>query len=190
MVVINKHFRIVMNFRTELVAALLVANKQVKKGIRSKIAVCDFFLKNNYWPNRAYGSTKRERQLGTRFENFVSKEAASYDKAFRSVAFQTGRKTNHKRKHNVKAFKQEILDFIEKHGRVPMTSYEYQLIPGEATLRHKLDYYTRKRGDMTFLGKVYAGDKCHKSGVPSKLRSVINSALEDARIETPLIRLV
>jgi hypothetical protein len=189
MVVVNKHFRLVMNLRIGFLNSLETAeSKSLKKGYRSKIQVCDFFLKNNHWPNR-FGSTATERRLGTRFENFVSKESGSYDGDFRSVAFATGRKSNHKRKHNKKEFKRQILEFIEKHGRVPST-YSGATLDGEGTLRSKLDYYTQRNKDMTFLGQVYGLDKCHLSGILSKYRPLINNLLEENRLEEPLIRQV
>ena len=142
-------------------------------------------MKNNRWPNRR-SKNKAERKLGQVFENFVSKEAASYDSRMRRIAMTTGRTTNNKRKHNVNGFKEEILDFIKTYGRTPMR-YRGETIEGEGSLRSKLDRYTLTLKDMTFLSKVYNADPCHRSGIPSKFRPIINKALET---EKPLIRLV
>ena len=73
------------------------------------------------------------------------------------------------------------------NNRVPTTSRKHELIKGEATLRNRLEYYTKDKNDMTFLGKIYAVDKCHLSGIPAKYRPIINEALD---VEKPLIRLV
>lgn len=98
----------------------------------------------------------------------------------------TGRTTNHKRKHDVKGFKKEILQFMETHGRAPM-SRRHQTVEGEGCLREKLNRYTLELKDMTFLGEVYGKDKCHRSGIPGKYRKLINESLD---VEKPLIRLV
>jgi hypothetical protein len=155
------------------------------KGNKSKNKVLDFYLENNRWPNCRNGSVY-ERKLGRRFENYVSKEAASYDPHFRRIAMASGRTTNNKRKHDIEGFKKEILTFIETHGRSPMR-YQDQTVEGEGNLRSKLDRYTLTLGDMTFLGKVYSSDPCHRSGIPAKYRPIINKALD---VEKPLIRLV
>lgn len=99
----------------------------------------------------------------------------------------TGRTTNNKRKHNVQEFKKDILAFLEEHGRVPVIHRDHELVEGESLLRSRLDYYTREGHDTVLLGKVYDLDPCHKSGIPSKYRALINQALD---VEKPLIRLV
>jgi len=184
MVVRNKVYGVVEKYRSLLFKK--ATNKQLMKGYKSKSRILDFYLKNNRWPSRL-STNKREKQLGVRFENFVSKEAPSYDSNFRRLAMATGRNTNNKRKHNVRGFKKEILEFVKTNGRVPSTSYKYGNSEGEARLRHKLDYYTLDKNDMTFLGKVYEGDKCHRSGIPAKYRALINESLN---VDRPLIRLV
>jgi hypothetical protein len=158
----------------------------VVRGNRSKNSILTFYLTNGRWPNRK-AEGKRERDLGQRFENFIAKESGSYDPQLRRIVMALGRKSNHKRKHDVQGFKKEILAFIKEHGRVPSTSYQYQTNEGEARLRHKLDYYTQKKKDMTLLGKIYETDKCHLSGIPVKYRKLINESLD---VEKPLIRLV
>lgn len=186
MVSINKNYRLVNTYRGTLTFKLKTANGQNSRGYRSKIRVLDFYLKNGFWPSRAYAATKTERSLGTKFGNYVAKTSPCYDASFRAVAMATGRTSNHKRPHNVKAFKQEILDFIKTHGRVP-TTRSGETVEGEGCLRNKLDYYTKQGNDMTLLGKVYEGDKCHKSGIPAKFRALINESLDT---DKPLIRLV
>jgi hypothetical protein len=156
------------------------------KSVRSKNRVLDFYIVNGRWPKRT-AKTKRERSLGAKFENFISKESIVYDSTLRRIVMATGRRSNHKRKHDISGFKQEIIDFLKTHGRVPMTSYKYEKIPGEARLRHKLDYYTQERNDMSFLGVVYDYDKCHLSKIPSKFRPFLNRNLET---DKPLIRIV
>ena len=98
-----------------------------------------------------------------------------------------GRKVNNKRKNNVQGFKKDILLFVKEHGRVPITHRNNEIVEGESLLRHRLDYYTNKCNDMTLLGEVYNLDPCHKSGIPSKYRALINEALS---VKKPLIRLV
>lgn len=158
--------------------------KSVRRGNKSKEYILQFFEKNGKWPSRL-SRYKREAKLGTRFENFISKESATFDVQLRRIAMATGRKTNNKRKHNVQEFKKEIISFIETNGRVP-TTYSGEKIAGEGTLRAKLDYYTQTAGDMTLLGEVYSLDKCHRSAIPARFRPLINKALD---IERPLIRL-
>lgn len=158
----------------------------VRNGNRTKNKVLDFYVKNGRWPSRN-SSKAAERRLGATFENYTSKESGTYDSAFRDIVVATGRVSNNKRKHNVDGFKQEILDFIQEHGRAP-TTYAGAKIEGEGRLRQKLDYYTLKNNDMTLLGKVYETDKCHRSGIPAKFRPVINEAI--GNVSKPLIRLV
>lgn len=157
----------------------------IVKGNRSRRRVVAFRMKHGRWPSRL-AKNPTEKELGTRFELFVSKESGVYDPQLRRIAMITGRKTNNKRKHNVKAFKAEIIEFIQKNGRVP-TTYSGQKIEGEGALRQKLDYYTREANDMTLLGEVYSLDKCHRSGIPARYRPLLNEALKD--LEAPLARL-
>lgn len=184
MVVRNKLHGIFDKYRV-LLETNLKKKKGNRLGVSSKGKVLDFYLKNNRWPSRL-SKNNTEKLLGSRFENYVSKESAMYDPHFRRIAMVTGRATNNKRKHNVEGFKKEILEFVKEHGRAPM-SYRDQTIEGEGNLRCKLNRYTLTLKDMTFLGKVYEGDKCHRSGIPSKFRSIINKALN---VEKPLIRLI
>ena len=155
------------------------------KGNRSKNRILDFFMKNGRWPDRISDS-KTERQLGTRFENFIAKTAKSYDPTFRRIARALGRKSNNKRPHNTAGFKEEIMTFIKDNGRVPSTA-SGEKIPGEGNLRHKLDYYTKQGNDMTLLGMVYKEDPCHLSGIPMRFRPFLNEQLD---VTKPLIRLV
>jgi hypothetical protein len=187
MVVRNKFYKLIERYRG------ILKEKQKKfgngasaKSVKSKNIILDFYLRNNRWPSRL-SKNKREKQLASRFENYISKENKCYDSNLRRIALVAGRKTNHKRKHDIEGFKKEILKFIEDNGRVPSPSRKHQILEGEATLRHRLDYYTLDKNDTTFLGKVYDGDKCHRSGIPSKYRAIINKALD---VEKPLIRLV
>lgn len=83
MVVKNKSFTLVSVYREVLNSKLFGANKQVKKSVRTKNRILDFFLKNGYWPSRL-GKRKTESALGTRFENYISKESGSYDKDLRN----------------------------------------------------------------------------------------------------------
>lgn len=189
MVVRNKVYRAIDTFRSLLVYRGKKSNhKMVVRGNRSKNRILDFYLKNDRWPSRQ-SEKKIERSLGQRFENYCSKEAPGYDADFRRLALALGRSTNKKRKHNKKAFKQQILDFIAEHGRIP-NRYKQETIPGEGNLHAKLTYYTTVNKDMSFLGKVYDGDLCHRSAIPFKFRKLINEQLDELRIETPLIRQV
>lgn len=158
----------------------------ILKGNRSKGRILDFYLKNGRWPKRK-GEKAREIALGTRLENFIAKESGSYDSNLRRIVMATGRKSNHKRKHDIAGNKKEIIEFMKKYGRAPSTSYDYQTVDGEANLRRHLDYYTNAKNDMTFLGEVYELDKCHKSGIPVKYRKIINEQLD---VKKPLIRMV
>ena len=184
MVTRNKLYRIFDKYR-----ALLKSKQEKSKNAltylanKSKNKILDFYEKNGRWPNRR-SEKIIERLLGQRFENYVSKESGSYDPHFRRLAFVTGRTTNNKRKHDVKGFKKEILDFMAANGRTPAIRSSCQ---EENNLRQKLNYYTREKHDMTFLGKVYEADKCHKSGIKGKFRPLINAALD---VKKPLIRLV
>lgn len=188
MVVKNKWISIFNEYRKTLVEKLKKHDRpgSLYVGNKSKNKCLDFYLKNNRWPNRL-SIFKRERQLAQRFENYVSKQNKSYDPEFRKLVMSTGRVSNNKRKHNVAEFKKEIIAFLEEHGRVPTTSRECEIFEGEGRLRNKLDYYTKKKNDMTLLGKIYDTDKCHLSGVPSKYRKIINEALD---IDKPLIRII
>ena len=189
MVVRNKLHRIIDKYVTLLEKNKTVTVKNrygtyqlsLKRGIDSKKRIINFFLKNNRWPSRLSAKTE-ERKLGFKFENCISKESPLYDPSLRRIAMTTGRTSNNKRKHNVRGFKKEILEFIQEHGRVPAVH-----AGGESQLRSRLDYYTNECNDMTLLGQVYEVDKCHKSGIPSKYRVTINEALSGSK---PLIRLV
>jgi hypothetical protein len=192
-----KVYRIFEKYRNKLKADLKTVPKgegagrgantrvQTIRGNRSKNRILDFFLKNGRWPNRVSDS-KTERQLGTRFENFIAKTAAAYDPTLRRIARALGRGTNNKRPHNVAAFKKEILTFIKENGSVP-TTRSGEKIPGEGQLRNKLDYYTKNANDMTLLGMVYKEDPCHRSGIPMKYRPLLNQQLD---VTKPLFRLV
>ena len=159
-------------------------NKLTLKSSGGKLKVIAFFKTTGRWPTRK-SKSKQERKLASCFENYISKKNRCYDSNFRRLVMASGfRSTNNKRKHNVKGFKIEILEFIEMHGRVPSRLGN---IEGENNLHYKLNYYTNKKKDMAFLGKVYKGDKCHRSGILGKYRSIINEALD---IDKPLIRLV
>lgn len=163
-----------------------IARKQILKGNRTKLRILAFYERNGRWPNRQNGLTENERNLGTRFENFISKKAGAYDPDLRKISIALGRKASGKKEHNVVKFKNDILNFLAEHGRVPSTSYEHETIDGEANLRRKLDYYTVNCKDMTLLGQVYSVDKCHKSGIPAKYRKIINESID---VEKPLVRL-
>ena len=188
MVVRNKLYRIFDKYRKLL---KIKANKSqchgmTLKGNNTKNKILDFYISNNCWPNRRSVS-KREKKLGQKFENFMSKESGSYDSHFRRLVMLTGRKSNNKRSHDRKVLKKEILDFIMKYGRVPNYYGNRQEIGGESKLRSNLNRYTLEYGDMTFLGEVYSLDPCHRSGIPSKYRAIINESLI---VEKPLIRLI
>lgn len=188
MVVRNKLYRVIETYRALLKSKHNKApHKLTLKSNKSKNQILDFYLKHGRFPYKK-AKNKTERILGLRFENFVSKVSRSYDPHFRRLAFSTGlRNTNLKRRHNVKEFKQEILQFVKEHKRVPSPSYQYETIEGEARLRNKLDYYTKECNDMTLLGQVYKVDKCHRSGIAGKFRRTINEAL---KINKPLVRVV
>lgn len=156
-----------------------------KRGVRSKNRIMDFYLKNERFPRRD-ATSKIERELAQRFENYVSKAAGSYDVNLRRIALALGRKPTGKRKHDVAGFKKQIMEFIKENGRVPSTA-SGEKIPGEGNLRHKLDYYTKNCNDMTLLGMVYKEDPCHCSGIPMKFRPFLNQQLD---VSKPLIRLV
>lgn len=156
-----------------------------KRGMATKGRCLDFFLRTGAWPSRL-SESKLEVKLAQRFENFISKTAGSYDPTLRRIVMATGRKSNNKRRHDVAGFKQEILDFVKEHGRVP-TTRSGETIPGEGTLRNKLDYYTKQGNDMTLLGLVYKEDPCHRSGIPMRFRPLLNQQLD---VTKPLIRLV
>ena len=158
---------------------------QALRIFRSKNRCLNFFLKNNKWPKRN-GETVTERTLATRLENYLAKTSLTYDYSLRRIVIAFGRKSNHKRKHDVQGFKTEILNFLAEHGRAPTTK-SGEVIPGEGNLRHKLDYYTKQGNDMTFLGLVYKEDPCHRSGIPMRFRRILNQQLS---VEKPLIRLV
>lgn len=186
MVVRNKLYRIIDKYRVILQSRYeKTGYKSIRNGNETKNKILDFYLKNHRWPSRR-SSSKLEKALGTRFENFISKKSRSYDAAFRRLARATGRNTNNKRSHDVKGYKKAILEFIKNNGRVP-TTYSGEMIEGEAKLRGKLDYYTLRSNDMTFLGQVYDRDKCHRSGIPVKYRAIINETLN---VKKPLIRMV
>lgn len=159
--------------------------KQLRQGNRKKNKILNFFLATGRWPKRTADS-KRERLLGTCFENFIAKESPSYDSNLRRIARSTGRGTNNKRKHDVAGFKQQIIEFMKEYGRVP-TTHAGETIEGEGTLRSKLDYYTKQMNDMTLLGTIYKYDKCHLSGIPVKYRRILNEQLD---LEKPLIRMI
>lgn len=186
MVVKNRSYQLASSYRDRLNKGLFGANGILKRSIRSKNKVLDFFLGNGYWPSRL-SKSKKERVLAARFENYISKENLCFDQELRDLSLATGRTTNNKRKHDVDGHKKEILEFLKTHNRAPSTSYGYSLIDGEARLRHKLDYYTLDKNDMTLLGKVYEVDKCHRSGIAAKYRAIINQSLD---VEKPLIRLI
>jgi hypothetical protein len=156
----------------------------IRAGNRSKNRILDFYLLNGKWPS-IRGSTVRERKLARRFENLMSKESASYDYQLRRIALVTGRKTNNKRKHDIAGFKKQIISFIEEHGRAP-NKYSNEKIEGEGNLQAKLNYYTAVKGEMTFLGEIYALDNCHRSGIAMKYRPLINKSVD---VERPLVRL-
>jgi hypothetical protein len=184
MVIRNKLYRIIEKYRS-LLKIRKYKNGRLKIGNRSKNLVLDFYLKNNRWPSRL-SPNKREKRLAQRFENYISKESLSFDPNFRRIAMVTGRTTNNKRKHDIEGFKREILEFIKDNGRAPIR-YSAEVIEGEGNLRSKLDRYTLTLKDMTFLGKIYELDRCHRSGIPYRFRAIINEALD---VEKPLIRLI
>lgn len=183
MVARNKVYGTIERYRDFLNARQkLSGNGATLRGVKTKNRVLDFYLKNGRWPNRR-ATNKREKTLATCFENYVSKEAASYDPHFRRLAMAAGRGTNNKRKHDIPGNKKKILEFIKTNGRTPSID-----VKEEKALRHKLNYYTQEKNDMTFLGEVYEVDKCHRSGIYGKYRKIINEALADST--APLIRLV
>lgn len=181
----NKIYDMIEKFRIILNKKLLGTNKATKKTIRSKNKVLNFYLKGGKWPSRL-SNNKEERTLAARLENYLCKSSKSFDTEFRKLCMESGRTTNNKRKHNIKQFKQDILNFIKKYGHAPRR-YKNATMEGEGNLKHKLDYYVLTKNDMSFLSEVYALDPCHRSGIPMKFRSLINKALG---VEKPLIRLV
>lgn len=187
MVVRNKLYRIIDKYRNLLIKRYRkTGHKTTLESNRSKNKILDFYIKNNRWPNRK-SKNQFERRLGSRFENFISKENLCYDRSFRRLVMITGRKSNNKRKHDYKALKKEILDFMEKYGRAPNYYRSPQEIDGESKLRSNLNRYTGEYNDMGFLSKIYALDPCHRSGIPSKFRPLINKNLN---IDKPLVRMV
>jgi hypothetical protein len=187
MVVRNKLYKIFDKYRELLKTRYEKSNhhERILKGNRTKNKILDFYIANNHWPSRL-STNKVERALGTAFENLVSKKSRAFDRQLRRIIMMTGRTTNNKRPHDIQGSKKQILEFIKTHGHTPK-SYDCQTIEGEGNLRSKLDRYTLTLGDMSFLGQVYGYDKCHRSGIPSKFRSIINEALNT---EKPLIRMV
>jgi hypothetical protein len=193
MVMRNKFHRILDKYRTLLKTRVKRAKTKkttgglhyILKGNVTKNKILDFYLKTNRWPSRL-SKNGSEKTLGHRFENYVSKEAGSYDAQLRRIVMTAGRKTNNKRKHNVTKHKADIVEFMKKYGRAPITHRRFAKIEGESLLRSRLDYYTNEKKDMALLGKVYEQDKCHRSGIPSRFRPIINEALKTSR---PLIRL-
>jgi hypothetical protein len=179
MVARNKFYKIIDRYRAFL-------KKNSTRSTDNKNKILDFYLKNNRWPYKN-SQNEKERKLGLNMENYISKKNGCYDSKLRRIVLVTGRKPTNKREHDVRGFKTEILEFLKEHGRAPSTSYEYQIIEGEARLGNKLDYYTQKKNDMSLLGKVYAVDKCHKSGIQAKYRKLINESLD---VDKPLIRLI
>lgn len=172
---------------------LLAVRKKRSKGkkgnfgnsFRSKERLIRFFDKNGEWPSKN-SPYVIDKQLALRLENYLSKASPMYDPVLRRIVLATGRKPSGKRPHNPALFKEEILEFTKLHGRAPMR-YKTEIVPGEGNLKAKLDYYTLINKDMAFLGKMYALDKCHRSGIPNRFRPLINSQLD---VEKPLIRLV
>ncbi len=163
----------------------LFSKNSVRQGNKTKNRILDFYEKNGRWPSRRSKSV-RERYLGYRFENLVSKEAGAYDAQMRRIAMVSGRKTNNKRKHDVQGFKKQVIEFIEQHGRIP-ARYADQKIQGEGILRARMDYYIDDKNDMSFSGEIYSRDKCYRTSIPYKFRPLINRALEET--EKPLIRM-
>lgn len=155
--------------------------KNIIKSTKSKNQILDFYLLNGRWPSRKAVKIQ-ERKLGARFENYASNAGMSADPTFRKIVLALGRKPTFKRKHDVKGFKQEILNFIAENKVVP--GYVLNENEDDKKLRQKLDYYSRT--DRTFLGKVYKLDPCHKSGILRKYRPTINSQIET---DKPLVRL-
>ena len=184
MVVRNKLYRVIDKYRKYL------ENKS--KNITSKITsnnkykILDFYIKYSKWPKRSSDSRK-EVKLAQKFENYISKESKSYDSKLRTIVLFTGRVTNNKRKHDIEGFKEEILNFMNKHGRAPYDKYGEELIEGEASLAHKMHYYVKDKNDTSFLGKIYELDRCYRSGIARKYRPIINASLDT---EKPLIRLI
>jgi hypothetical protein len=186
MVVRNKFYRIMDKYRSLLIKRYRkTGNKTTLKTNRVKNKILDFYLKNNRWPNRR-SKNKNEKRLGSQFENYISKQNGCYDPSFRRITMFTGRKSNNKRKHDRKVLKKEILEFIEKYGRVPNRYDRPQEVNGESKLRSNLDRYTQKYNDKKFLGEIYSLDPCHRSGIPMKFRPLINNALD---VDKPLIRM-
>ena len=160
-------------------------NKQARKGYESKKRIIAFFVQNGEWPS-IRSTYKNDKILGNRLENFVCPRSASYDSILRRIVMSTGRKSNNKRQHNPALFKEQILEFMRVNGHAPR-KYREQKLFNEGNLKAKLDYYTLTNKDMTFLGKVYDLDPCHRSGIPMRFRPVINEQLD---IDKPLIRMV
>jgi hypothetical protein len=187
MVVRNKLYRIIDKYHGLLMNKYRkTGSKNTLKTNRIKNKILDFYLKNNRWPNRR-SLNKNEKRLASKFENYISKENGCYDPSFRRIVMSTGRKSNNKRKHDRKALKREIIDFIVKYGHVPNRYNRPHEIEGESKLRGNLDRYTGEYGDMGFLGQVYSLDPCHRSGIPLKFRPLINKSLD---VDKPLIRMV
>ena len=157
MVVRNKFYRIIDRYRKYLAEKYRkTGHKTTLKSNKAKNKILDFYLKNNRWPKRN-GETKTERNLACRFENYIAKSGSpQFDANLRRIVMATGRKSNNKRKHDRKALKKEILDFIEKYGRAPNRYNRPQEIDGESKLRCNLDRYTQEYGDMSFLSEVYS----------------------------------
>ena len=186
MVIRNKFYRIIDKYRGLLIKRYNESkNKMTLESNRTKNKILDFYLKNNRWPSRK-SKNKTEKKLGSCFENYISKENFCYDSSLRRIVMATGRKSNNKRKHDKKALKKEIIDFIEKNGRVPNRYNRFQEIEGESKLRNNLDRYTQQYGDTTFLGQVYSLDPCHRSGIPLRFRPIINKSLD---VDKPLFRI-
>jgi hypothetical protein len=161
-------------------------SKIKRKGYRSKRRVINFLVLNGRWPTNYKAATQTERLLGRRFNNYISKMSLCYDERFREIVLMTGFKARKKPKHDVSGMRIRIMDFVEKHGRMP-TNQKAETIAGEGVLRRAFDYYVKRRNDMSLLGFAYANDPCHLSGIPMKYRTIINEALDT---EKPLIKLV
>ncbi len=188
----NKWIAIFADYRRSLKQAVLDRAAKgwktngISKTNKYKNQSVDFFLKNNRWPSRLSLGVS-ERKLAVRFENYISVKSPQCDSVLRSLVMATGRTSNNKRSHNVQAFKNDILAFMEENGRAPATGSGPDFSLEEKRLRQKLDYYTTNANDMSFLGQVYDLDQLHRSGIPMKYRAILNDQLN---LSKPLVRLV
>ncbi len=150
--------------------------KIYKTTIKKKLI--SWIEKNGRFPKRT-SQLLTERKAAQRLANFVSPASGSFDPKFRKTLEEKfGMKAPRtKKRHNVRERFNNLMNFIQTYGRRPSAA-----IPEERDLVYAYNCFTNPSSQYATtrrVNKIKNVDKCFKTGIPVKVRPMLNQALNE-----------